>query len=182
MEKILQGVPIYKQQGYELCWAACLEMVFNFFTPLPKISGSAISKITQYELISYRYGLVGCHDIVDTQTGKIKSIYDKAALADDLIRLGLAYGYSVENRLDVDKYWEILKSEINENRPLIANIGFHYVVIVGFLENEEDAYFFYNDPKKDFLSKKKFRNEHEGINIEELLTIKTFSHGSTTQK
>lgn len=164
MEKILRGVSICQQQGYELCWAACLEMIFPYF--------DVKNKIGQNELVARKFGLAQSNDVVDTRTGKIKPMYDKAVMADDIIVLGAAFGYCIENIVDKNTYWATLKAEINENRPLIANIGFHYVVVVGYSEDAEGAYFMYNDPKQAVFRKKRFQN---GGNInmdDELLTIK----------
>ena len=164
MEKILRGVSSSQQQGYELCWVACLEMVFSYF--------DIENKIGQNELIARKYGLAHSKDVVDTQSGKIKPMYDKAVTAEDISTLSFTFGYCIENIVDKNKYWETLKSEINENRPLIANIGFHYVVVVGYSEDAESAYFMYNDPKQAVFRKKRFRNG-ENINMDdELLTIK----------
>jgi ABC-type bacteriocin/lantibiotic exporter with double-glycine peptidase domain len=162
MEKILRGVPILKQQGYELCWAACLEMIFCYFNPH--------NKIAQFEIVARQYGLSNISDVLNAETGKIKPIYNKSIIADEIIKICHSFSYYIERIFDVQTYWATIKSEIMQNRPLIANIGFHYVVVVGFSENTEGDYFFYNDPKKDTLCKKQFI-KNDTIQIDDDLLI-----------
>jgi hypothetical protein len=163
MKKTLNGIKPTKQEGYELCWAACLEMVLHYFYPEKDIK--------QREIVAKMYGLDNSNDVLDVQTQKYKPMYNKAATADEIINLTYAFECQIEKKTDETSFWDTIKTEITENRPLIANIGFHYVVIWGFSEELEGNYFIYNDPKKDTYSTKKIRNNGQITIQDELLTV-----------
>ncbi len=163
MKKTLNDIKTAPQEGYNLCWAACLEMVIHYFHPSKGIK--------QREIVAKMYGLENSDDAIDAQTKKYKPMYDKAVTANEIINLSYAFGYCIENKTDESTFWNTIKAEITANRPLIANTGFHYVVISGFSEDAEGMYFIYHDPKKDKEHIKKFKKNGQIMIHDELLTV-----------
>lgn len=163
MEKILNGVKNVKQEGYNLCWAACLEMMVGYHNPKKPTN--------QQDIVAQKFGLTNSNALFDNPTKRYKPKYDQAASADEIIKWAIEFNCSSKQITDKRRYWKTIKTEINENRPLIANLGFHYVVVVGYERNAEGLFFIYNDPKKDYPSRKKFIEVNHITIHDELLTI-----------
>jgi ABC-type bacteriocin/lantibiotic exporter with double-glycine peptidase domain len=169
VEKRLSDVKIAKQEGYNLCWAACLEMVLAYFYPE--------AHIKQCDIVAQMFGLKTREEVMNAETKRYKPNFDQAATADEIIKLGYALDCSIKKITDANLYWATIKIEIDANRPLIANVGFHYVIVWGYLENEDGKYFILNDPKKDTAVTKNFELDGHITIYDELLTVVTRPSG-----
>lgn len=141
MEKntILRGVKRYNQVSHNLCWAACLQTIIHFHQPDVFID--------QYQIVAKKFAQQKKQDVFDEKTGLIKPAFDRALSKAELVALVADYDFKIDTVSDKAQYWHIITQEINNNRPLIANTGFHYVVILGYNQSEIGEYIICHNPK-----------------------------------
>ena len=164
--QILWRVKMFEQQGYNWCWAACLQMILKYYQPK--------SVIKQCQIVARKYGETDCNKVFDKINKWAKAEFDKALTQNgDWVNLLQSYNYTIISVQDKKEYWKTITQAIDNQHPIVANMGFHYVVIFGYWEDVSTGkYFIYNNPKNSGFSIKKFESCGAIQIEEELLLIK----------
>jgi hypothetical protein len=165
-KNILWDVPFRNQLGDQWCWAACMQMVFNYYEPDKAIQQCTI---VAKHLSKTMNKTLTCTDVFDKNTQSAKNDFD---ITTDLMLLNFNK-YTIKGLTETKLYWQTIKREIDSGRPLIANQTSHYIVIFGYIDDKQGEYFIFHNPGPDNhgFGIRKFAS-CEKINIEaELLCI-----------
>jgi Peptidase_C39 like family len=172
---IIWNVPFHKQLGHNWCWAACMQMIFNYHEPAKAIQQCTI---VAKQLTKTKNQDLTCADVFDKKKQYAKTDFDSQM---DLTQIDFVKDYNCVVKKITDKtlYWQTIKREIAAGRPLIADMSAHVVVIIGYIENTEDSagnFYVLNNPKNDGFGIERFDSCGE-VNIKAGLF--TFNFGAS---